>query len=79
MENKELVRVFTGTSIVVSRAVSLLEENNISTFTKDNAESARMAGFGAPPNSVELHVTADNSERAYQILKEANLGNESLG
>ncbi|MCZ4408880.1 DUF2007 domain-containing protein [Cryomorphaceae bacterium 1068] len=71
MENNKLVKLLTGSSIEVSRIAALLEDNSIAIFTKDNVESARVAGFGVPQNSVELHVAADDFDRAKKILEEA--------
>ncbi len=73
---KDIVKIQTGDSILINRIASLLEENNITSLTRDNAESARLAGYGAPQNSVELYVNKEDEERALEILGDFNERNE---
>ncbi len=66
---QEHVKIFTGHSVVVNRIASLLDENNIPNRIKDNVESARVAGFGTQPISVELWVYEEDVEKAREIVK----------
>ncbi|HKL02914.1 MAG TPA: DUF2007 domain-containing protein [Cryomorphaceae bacterium] len=73
---KKLVKIITDSSITVNRIAMLLEDNGISTHNKDNVESARLAGFGVPQNSVDLYVYESEVERAQKIIADFNKENE---
>jgi hypothetical protein len=47
----------------------LLEEADISYIIKDNAESARLAGFGSSANNVDLLVLEEDWQKAAEIIK----------
>lgn len=61
-------KVFTETTIIVKRLHSLLNEAGISSRLSDRVESARLGGFGVPPNSVELFVLNGDIEKAQPII-----------
>ncbi|WP_159946966.1 putative signal transducing protein [Polaribacter septentrionalilitoris] len=63
----EHIKIFSGSSIIVKGLQNLLDDNGIHYIIKDNFESARLAGFGEQMNSVELHVLADDQEKAKAI------------
>ena len=65
----QLVKIMTDSEISVSRIASLLEQNHISIHKKDNVESARLAGFGVPQNSVDLYVHSSDAEKAQKIIE----------
>ena len=65
----EHIKIFTESAIVVNRVVQLLEENQIHSLTKNNVESARVAGFGTSYFDVELYVYQADAERAKKIIK----------
>lgn len=67
---KELVKIFTGHSLTVKHLASLLDQAEIPYLIKDREESARLAGFGSLPNSVELHVYGADVERAMKVVEE---------
>ena len=64
----DLVKLLTDSSIIVNRIAQILEQNNITGQMKDNVESARVAGFGVPQNSVELYVREPDVEKAQKII-----------
>jgi len=64
----DLVKLLTDSSIIVNRIAQILEQNNITGQMKDNVESARVAGFGVPQNSVELYVQESDVEKAQKII-----------
>ncbi len=64
-----LIKIFVGELIEAQRLASILEEDGISVFLKNNVDSALMAGFAVPQNSVELFVESDKQEDAQKILK----------
>lgn len=70
----KLIKAFTGNSIVVQHLASLLEEEGIPVFVKDNTQSARLAGFGVPTNSVELYINEEHAEKVEGIVKEFEEG-----
>ncbi len=69
---KETVRILSSNAIHVKRIASLLEENHIPSMIKDNVESARIAGFGVPENSVELYVYESDVEKAQQVIADSD-------
>lgn len=66
---KEHVHVFTGTSVLVNRLYGLLEVEGIGAIIKDDTESGRLAGFGAPINAVSLWILNSDVERAIPIIE----------
>ncbi len=65
----EHVKLYSGSSITVNRIASILEQDEIPSLVRNNEESARVAGFGVPQNSVELYVNESDLESAQAILK----------
>ena len=68
----DIAKILTGDSILIHRIASLLEENGIPTLIKDVPESARLAGFGVPGNSIELYVNTADQVRAKKIIRDLN-------
>ena len=67
----DYIKIITGSAITISRLEYLLNANNIETRVRDNVESARLAGFGAQQNDVELFVRRENVDKAQSIIAEA--------
>tara|TARA_B100000795_G_scaffold269230_1_gene257999 strand:- start:1315 stop:1545 length:231 start_codon:yes stop_codon:yes gene_type:complete len=67
--SEEYTNVFTDNSLLVNRLHSLLNEVGIDSKILDRVESARLAGFGAPINSVELFVLNIDLEKAQPIIE----------
>tara|TARA_R110001592_G_scaffold162584_2_gene396052 strand:+ start:195566 stop:195793 length:228 start_codon:yes stop_codon:yes gene_type:complete len=67
----DYIKIITGSAITISRLEYLLNANNIETRVRDNVESARLAGFGAQQNDVELFVRSENVDKAQSIIAEA--------
>ena len=65
----EHVKILTDNAIVINRIVALLDEEKIPSIVKDNAESARLAGFGTSSNNVELYVYKSDVNGAEMIIK----------
>ncbi len=66
---KEHIKVFTGTSILVNRLSFLLDEAEIATLIKNHFDSARLGGFGLPMDSVELFIYNSDLEKATTIIE----------
>lgn len=61
-------KVFTDNAILVHRLQTLLNTAEIATRISDRVESARLGGFGAPNNSVELYIFKKDLEKAQPIV-----------
>lgn len=62
-------RIFIGNPIEAQGIVASLEEVNIIAVVKNEEESARLAGFGASPqSSAEVFVHKDEYEKAMTIM-----------
>jgi hypothetical protein len=68
----EHIKVFTGTSILVNRLKSILEDVKIKSIIKDHVNSGNLAGFGALGNSIELLVLNTDIEKAKVIIDDFN-------
>ena len=67
------VRVFTGNFIEVQRIYKELENLNICAVIKDESESGRLAGFGAPIQGLqEIHVHKDELDKAVLVIEGFN-------
>lgn len=62
-------KIFTNNNIIVKGLCNLLDDASISYIIKDRVESSRLAGFGTPPNSVEVHVLSTQINEASEIVK----------
>ncbi len=67
-ENK-LVKLFTGSKVLVSRIVLELEEQGIYPIVKDGFRQGIEAGFGGGvPSAIDIFVTREYLERAIEIV-----------
>ena len=72
-ENSKHIRLFTGSFIAVQRLQLDLNDAEIPFLVKNNNESAKMAGFGALSDNVEIFVYEEDLESAKELLKELNV------
>ena len=64
-------KIFTGESIVAKQIVSRLHEIGIEAVVKDEAESARLAGFASSMlGQVEIYVNNDELEKAMVVVNQ---------
>ncbi|EKF54760.1 hypothetical protein I215_10650 [Galbibacter marinus] len=71
MEDKDYIRIFTGSNIISKRLVQLLKEAGINPIVRNETESARLAGFGPTVvDQVQIFVHKDEHNRALQISQE---------
>ena len=62
-------KVFTGESLIAKQIVARLHEVGIEAVVKDEAESARLAGFASSMlGQVDLLVHKDEEEKALTII-----------
>jgi hypothetical protein len=66
---KEHVKIFSGTSIIVRGLQNILDNNEIGYYIKDHVESARLAGFGAQQNDIDLYVLENDFSKAKPIVE----------
>jgi hypothetical protein len=66
---KEHIKLFSGTSIIVRGLQNILDDNQIGYVVKDNVESARLAGFGAQQNDIDLYVLESDFTRAKAFVE----------
>ncbi len=63
------IRLFIGSSVAAERIVDNLKEIGIVAILKNEAESARLAGFGnVMQDNVEVYVHNNEFEQASSIL-----------
>ncbi len=63
-------KIFTGESLLAKQIVSKLHEIGIEAVVKDEAESARLAGFASSMlGQVELYVNNDEVDSATKIVE----------
>lgn len=64
-------RIFFGNTIEAQKVVKQLKEIGIIAVVKDQAESARLAGFASPSSilgEAEVYVHNDELERAKAVI-----------
>ena len=66
-------KVFGGNSIEAHRVELTLKDNNIEPILKDESESARMAGFGAPLSDIiQIFVHEDEEVKSLALISQLN-------
>lgn len=77
MEDKDYIRIFTGSKILSQRLEEQLKKAGINPVVKNESESARLAGFGpAVVDQVRIYVHKDEEQRALKIYNELNYKEE---
>ncbi len=67
----DYTKIFTGNSLLAKRIVEALHEQGIEAVIKDEAESARLAGFASSMlGTVELFVNNDEVQRSETIVQQ---------
>ena len=66
-------KVFGGNSIEAHRVELILKDNNIEPILKDESESARLAGFGAPLSDIiQIFVHEDEEVKSLALISQLN-------
>ena len=66
------ISIYRSSAIFIHGLALFLEENGVQTIVKDTNESARLAGFAALQDSVELQVLESDVERAKKLIGSFN-------
>lgn len=70
MKDSDYVKIFSGTFIIVQLVVDRLDSVGINAIVKDEAESARLAGFASSIQDYqELYVTQEELDHAIPIVE----------
>lgn len=72
----ELKKLFEGDIPTVTLLKATLQEVDITPIIKDPMASATIAGYGALGGNQQVYVFQDQWEKATEVLKELNLGQE---
>ena len=70
------ISIYRSSAIFIHGLSLFLEENGVQSIVKDANESARLAGFAVPQNSVELQVLESDVERAQKLIASFNEGTD---
>ena len=66
------VKIYTGSMVIIQLLISKLEDIGIRPIIKDETESGRLAGFGAPiPFQQEVFVHENELDKAVPIVQSA--------
>lgn len=67
-KNDELVKLYTGTQVVIGHIETELKANGIYSIVKDGFNQGIQAGFsGGIPSAIDIFVAAKDLERAKEI------------
>jgi hypothetical protein len=65
----DYIKIYSGNAIIGKRIELELLDLGISPVIKDEAESARLAGFASSMlGTIELHVSQDEKEKALAVV-----------
>lgn len=65
-----LMKVFSGSEILALALQTKIEEAGVETVIKNNVQSARLAGFGASGQAVELFIQETDFAKANPVIEE---------
>ena len=71
--SKKSVLVFTGSPMVIPLVCGALSDENIFPIVKNEAESARLAGFGVNSYDQRVFVNKNEAEKALEIINSLKL------
>lgn len=64
------IKIYSGSSILINRLKSLLQDANITSIIKDNINSSQIAGFGPLGETIELLILNDDLDKANPIIED---------
>jgi hypothetical protein len=71
--SKKSVLVFTGSPMVIPLICGALSDENIFPIVKNEAESARLAGFGINFYDQRVFVNKNEAKKALEVINSLNL------
>ena len=71
--SKKSVLVFTGSPMVIPLVCAALSDENIFPIVKNEAESARLAGFGINSYDQRVFVNKNEVKKALEIINSLKL------
>jgi len=63
------IKIFSGSMIITNRLAFLLDEIQIPSLIKNFKESARLAGFGATSDYVDLYIYETDYNKAENVIE----------
>ena len=76
-EGDQLVRIYSGTEVLVLFLKKELEENGIAALIRNDFQSGIAAGFvGGAPSAIDLYIQESDLKKAEPILKELLQNNQ---
>ncbi len=69
-ERDELIRVFTGSEILVIMLKGALEEIGIGSLVQNEFQSGMSAGIGGYPSCVDLYIQQSDLQNAEPLINE---------
>lgn len=64
------VKIFSGSEVLSIRVKSILEENNIAYFERNDIQSGIGAGFGVADQAVHIFVSPEQEQQARELLSD---------
>jgi hypothetical protein len=71
-EKNELVRILTGSEVLVLMLKSALDEIGIGSLIQNEFQSGMAAGIGGYPESVDLYIQQSDLLKAQPLIEEFN-------
>ena len=71
--SEKSILVFSGSPMIIPLICQTLSKEKIFPIIKDEAESARLAGFGVNSYEQKVFVNKNEAERALRIIKSLNI------
>lgn len=65
-----MMKIFSGSEILAMALKEKIEAAGIDVISKDNIQSARLAGFGNTDLAVELFIDESKYGKAYPIIED---------
>ena len=65
-----LMKVFSGSEILAQALQVKLEAANVTSSTKNNIQSGRLAGFGTADQAVEVFIQETDFAKANPVIEE---------
>lgn len=68
--NEKLIKIYTGSSVIMNRIKAELELQGINSIVKDGFKQGIEAGFGGGvPSAIDIFVTENDMRKAKGIIK----------